>query len=148
MPMRKSLPALLAMLLMPMALSAAETLEELTSAVKKACENHDADGLSALCYREGQPEELTAFAKPIFQFTAGKKDLQISVKSVAFDQHKSELPGEFQGKPLEFLVKPTHWILIHKATAEGENPKMEFNSTFAAAKVKDQWKLIGVRYKE
>lgn len=152
--MKFYLPMLFALLLMSASASAMETLEELTAAVRKACEDHDGEALWALYHLKGQPEELTAAYKPFATSIAKHKHMQVQeIKVVAYDEHKSELPGKFKERELEFLVKPTHWVKIRMATPEGVKPKdpLLFNKATMnclAAKVEGKWQLIGVKFKE
>jgi len=149
--MKFYLPMLFALLLMSASASAMETLDELTAAVRKACESHDGEALWALYHVKGQPEELTAAFKPFMVGMLKNKDLQVQeIKAVEFAQFKSEqdLPGKFMEKELEFLVKPTHVVLIRMATPEGANPSGKMNLNGMAAKVDGKWRLIGIRFKK
>jgi hypothetical protein len=149
--MKFYLPMLFALLLMSASATATETLDELTTAVRKACENHDGEALWALYHVKGQPEELTAAFKPFLAGTLKNKDLLVvEIKSIDVSKDSSGVsqPGKFKDKDLEFLVKPTHAVQIRMATPEGANPSLKWNANAAAARVEGKWKLIGIKFKE
>jgi hypothetical protein len=127
------------------------TLEEITKAVQTACEARNADALMAISQTQGEPPELTAAIKPMFKAMLSNTNVSVSeVKAVEFATYETdrELPGEFNDKPLEYLVPPSHWILVTMSSPEGKQPKINLKLTFPTAKIDGKWMLVGARYKK
>lgn len=160
MPMRMLMTTLLALVLVacrPAATNSTassaghSTLEEITKAVQNACNVHDADALTAMSQTQGQPPELTAAVRPMLNAMLNNTNLKAGeVKSVEFAKYEpdQELPGEFNDKPLEYLVPPSHWILVEMASPEGQQPKIKLKLTLPTAQVDGKWVLAGARYKK
>jgi len=127
------------------------TLEEITKAVQTACQTRHAEALTAMSQTQGEPPELTAAIKPMLKAMLGNTNVSVSeVKTVEFANYETdrEMPGEFNEKPLEYLVPPSHWILVTMASPEGKQPKINLKLTLPTAKIDGKWMLVGARYKK
>ena len=126
-----------------------QTVDELGDKIEAAAKVKSAKGLKALCFNTGEPKELTDAMSSLFLIFE-KQNLEASEAKIhTAKDHTPEpkLPGSFQGKELDYLIPPTHWIVISLSSKEGENPKMDFKLSFPAVKVGDVWRIPGIKYK-
>lgn len=126
-----------------------QTVEELGDKIELAAKAKSAKELRALCFTTGEPKELSDAMSSLFSVFE-RQNLQSSevmIHTTKDHTPEMKLPGSFQGKELEYLIPPTHWIVIRLASKEGEQPKMDFKLTFPAVKVGDVWRIPGMKYK-
>lgn len=126
-----------------------QTVEELGDKIELAAKAKSAKELRALCFTTGEPKELSDAMSSLFSVFE-RQNLQASevmIHTTKDHTPEMKLPGSFQGKELEYLIPPTHWIVIRLASKEGEQPKMDFKLTFPAVKVGDVWRIPGMKYK-
>jgi len=130
-------------------LSAQDTVDELAKAIQTSFEKKSPEALGKLRYTKDGPEDLTKAMQPMLQL-ASKPDLEVPkpvVHKVADYTPKMELPGSINGKPLEYLVKPTHWIELPLSSAPDANPQVSLKLVFPAAEVEGKWQIPGMKYK-
>jgi|APTNR8051073442_1049403.scaffolds.fasta_scaffold13044_1 hypothetical protein len=126
-----------------------QTVDELGDKIESAAKAKSAKQLKALCFNTGEPKELTDAMSSLFSVFEDQNLQASEAKIHSTKDHTPEvkLPGSFQGKELEYLIPPTHWIVISLSSKEGENPKMNFKLSFPAVMVGDVWRIPGIKYK-
>ena len=126
-----------------------ETIKELGERIELAAKARSAKDLKALRFTKGEPKDLSEAMDAMFALFE-KKNLEASRPTIRTTNNHApemELPGSFQGKELEYLITPTHWIVISLSSKEGEQPKSDFKITLPAVKVEDAWRIPGIKYK-
>lgn len=70
----------------------------------------------------GIPAEIVSAQQQLLKFLWGVGNLEVaSVKVFQFGDYKpTAAPGEFQGRKLRFVGKPTHWIVLHAESAKAK----------------------------
>ncbi len=70
------------------------------------------------------------------------------IRFVPFSQYMPtmDLPGELNGKKLEFLQVASHWIIAKMVGVGNGQSKLSMELTFAAGEVGGTWKIMGSRY--
>ena len=124
-------------------------LEALVSAVRCAIEAHDRNALAELSHTEGQLNEYTEANKRSLKIVENETLGLEAIRSERVGDHKPEmnLPGELHGKRLEYIRKPSHWIVASLSSRSEGRPSVSFELTFPAARFDDGWKIVGTRYK-
>ncbi len=127
---------------------AAKTTMELVDALEASLDTRSVDEIKNLRYTKGEPEEL---AKPLFKMLDLVKDESLHATKPVIHAAKDykprvDLPGIYQGRKLDHLVIPSHWIVFKLSTLEGANPKFSVDVILPVAKVDDKWQIIGTKF--
>ena len=126
-----------------------QTVEQLSEKIEAVNKAKSVESLKALRFTKGEPKELSEAMDAMIELF-GRKDLDASEPEIHVFAERTPnppLPGSFQGKELEYLVPPTHWIVVKLSSPEGKQPKLSFVLTLPVATVDGVWRILGVRYK-
>ena len=128
--------------------SGQETLIELTEEIDLAVKANSTEKLEALFYDEGEETEVSKAYKLMLGVLTNEEFNAEKAIAHKVEDHTPpmELPGNYMGKDLEYLVKPTHWILIKLKNEKG-GAKMKFTITLPATQVEETWKIPGIKFK-
>ena len=128
----------------------ARSLEELVKVVRTSYEKKDPANLLRHFYVKGSPAEVSAAITNTIRMIWGEgRQALTTVEAVPFAGYQSTtgVPGAFNGKKLEWLTPPTHWIIL-KAELPKQEPAADgtLKVEFAVAAIEKEWWLLGVRY--
>ena len=132
----------------------AGSVEQLVKIVRTSYEKKDPATLLRHFYVKGSPAEVSAAITNTIRTVWGEGKWAVTgVEAVPFAKYEptTGVPGAFNGKKLEWLAPPTHWIIL-----KGELPKEtkeeaasgSLKVEFAVAEIEKEWWLLGVRYVE
>ena len=128
----------------------ASDLDQLKNRVKDALEGNEFEELSRVTYREGADEEVREAVAGILS-SFGSADLSlVKIEVHQFNDYKPEadLPGQLNGQKLEWLSKPSHWIVASLSNQDESGNGMELEMCFPAGEVDGKWWLIGSTYSD
>lgn len=126
-----------------------QTVEELSEKIEVASKEKSIKSLTDLRFTTGEPKELSSIMDAMFALF-GQKRLHASkpmIYSVEDYTPKQKLPGSFQGRELEYLVPPTHWIVVTLSSADEEQLTINVKLTIPTAKIDGVWRILGAKYK-
>ncbi len=128
----------------------ADDLTGLRVLVEDAITDNRPKSLIKLLHMDGADEDLVKMWEGMISGVDFSGFTKIDVQSHAFDEFEPDvdLPGEYFGRKLKWLVEPTHWIDAKLSNKDADGNGMGFNFTFAAGQVDGRWCLIGATYGE
>jgi hypothetical protein len=129
------------------------SLQEFSQQIRESYEKKDAEWILKHTDTNGVPAEITSAQSQFLKFFFGFGNLEVvSVETFEFAAYKpSAAPGEFQGRKLRFVGKPTHWVVLKakspKAESSGESAsKNDIKLEFAVFQKNGRWSLAGATY--
>jgi hypothetical protein len=129
----------------------AGSVEELVKVVRVSFEKRYPEMLLRHFYVKGSPAEVSAAITNSIRTIWGEgKWTATTVEAVRFAEYQSTtgVPGAFNGKKLEWLAPPTHWIVLKAEAPKDEAAKGNMKVEFAVAEREKEWWLLGVKYVE
>ena len=121
--------------------------------IRESYEKKDGEWMLSHSDTNGVPAEIVSAQEQLLKSFWGFGNLEVtSVETFQFGDYKpTAAPGEFQGRKLRFIGKPTHWVVLR---AESPKPKSgEESATKTQVKLefpvfqKDgRWWIAGATY--
>ncbi len=129
------------------------SLQSFSKQIRESFERKDSDWIVKHTDTNGVPAEIVSAHSQMLKwfFDYGKLEVA-SVDTFAFgDYRPSAAPGEFQGRKLRFIGKPTHWVVL-KAQSPKSKPgeeaeaRKDIKLEFAVIQKEGRWNLAGATY--
>lgn len=136
--------------------AAAERLDSFSEFAKElrgSYEKKDGAWMLGKAEKDGVPVELVAAREQLMRSYWGVGNLKVtSVDTFAFGEYTpTGAPGEFQGRKLRFVGKPTHWVVLRAASpkakaAEEGTINTQVKLEFAVFQKDGAWRIAGATY--
>jgi hypothetical protein len=133
----------------------ASSLQGFSIQIRESYEKKDGDWILRQTDTNGVPAEIVSAQSQFLKFFYGFGNLEVvSVETFKFVDYKpTSAPGEFQGRKLRFIGKPTHWVVLKAQspkTKSGEEgaTKTEVKLEFAVLQKDGRWGFAGATYED
>ena len=129
------------------------SLEGFSRLIRESYEKKDGAWMLKHSDTNGVPDEILAAQEQMFRAFWGIGGLEVtSVQTFRFDDYKPvAAPGEYQGRKLRFITKPTHWVVLKAQSPKLKDGKPNPVKTsvaleFPVIQQKGEWRIVGGTY--
>lgn len=126
----------------------AMSVEELARSLKESYVQRDPSVFLSHYYTNGSPPDVReAITNSIAaNWGVGKWVVKnVRVHSISDYQPTTGVPSEFNGKKLEWLIPPSHWIILETELPKDGSLSGQMKIELAVAKKDERWWIVGVR---
>ena len=123
------------------------SLDQFSAQMRESYLQKDAGWVLTHTDTNREPAEIYSAQVQILKAMWGGENLEVrSVETFQFDDYKSTAaPGEFQGRKLHFIEKPTHWIVLR---AESPKSTSGIKLEFGVYQKDGRWRIAGATYED
>ncbi len=129
------------------------SLQGFSKQIRESYEKKDGEWILKHTDTNGVPTEIISAQSQFLKSFFGFGNLEVvGVETFEFAAYKpTSAPGEFQGRKLRFIGKPTHWVVLKAQSPKpkdgGESAsKTEIKLEFAVFQKNGRWSFAGATY--
>ncbi len=129
------------------------SLQSFSKQIRESYEKKNAEWILKHTDTNGVPAEIVSAQSQFLKSFFGFGNLEVaSVETFAFgDDQPTSAPGEFQGRKVRIIGKPTHWVVLKAQSpkpksGEESATKTEIKLEFAVFQKDGRWSFAGATY--
>ena len=123
------------------------TVQEFSEQIRQAYEKKDEDWIQKHTDTNEVPAEIVSESRQEMEWFFECDKLEVtSVEVLQFGDYtpKRPVPGEFKGRKLRFVAKPTHWVIVRGQCRTP--PNFGWKAQIAVLQKDGHWSIAGFAY--